>query len=90
MEGMFYGAEAFNQDVSSWDGSWVIRMTKMFGVGSIQQFDVLPNAFRYDDDDDVDLCFDSYFDDCFDDPCRDTGDGWDDSDDECLRDQFSD
>jgi hypothetical protein len=62
-------------------------MTK--GVGSIQQFDVLPNAFR-DDDDDVDVCCDSYFDDYFDDPCRDTDDGWDDNDDECLRDQFSD
>jgi hypothetical protein len=67
-------------------------MTKMYGVGSIQQCDVLLNAFRDDDDDDdddVDGCFDSYFDDYYDDPCRDRVDGWDDTDDECLTDQFS-
>jgi hypothetical protein len=88
MEGVFYGAKAFNQDVSSWDCSGVIRTTKMFGVGSIQQFDVLPNEFR--DDDDVGDYLDNCFDDYYDDPCRDKDDGWDDYDDERLSDQFSD
>jgi hypothetical protein len=35
MEGIFVRAEAFNQDVSSWYGFWGIRMTEMFGVGSM-------------------------------------------------------
>jgi hypothetical protein len=88
IEGMFCGAEAFNHDVSSWDGSWVIRMPEMFGVGSIQQFGVIPNACRRDVD--VDVYFDDYFDDYYVDPYRDTDGGWNDCDDECLRDQFSD
>jgi hypothetical protein len=49
MEAMFLGATTFNQDIRSWDVSRVVRKRRIFGGNSIQQIDVLPNAWHNDD-----------------------------------------
>jgi hypothetical protein len=48
MEHMFYRAATFNQNIVSWDISRVFYKAHMFGERSIQQFDLLPHAWRND------------------------------------------
>jgi hypothetical protein len=48
MEHMFYRAATFNQNIVSWDISRVFYKAHMFGERSIQQFELLPHAWRND------------------------------------------
>jgi hypothetical protein len=50
MQGMFYGAFAFNQDCRSWDVSSIIKKHHMIGAKSLWQLDFLPNAWHNNND----------------------------------------